>query len=506
VGILIEGRGATIAFHAPVAQLDRASVFGTEGWGFESLRARFAAPGAVLLAQSNPHVLGVRDARPRVVILGAGFGGLFAARALRRAPVRLTVVDRRNYHLFQPLLYQVAGAALSPADIAAPIRHILRRQANTTVLLGEATGVDTPRRAVMLADRRLEYDYLIVATGAANSYFGHEDWRSAAPGLKDVEDALEIRRRLLLAFEAAEWEADPERRRAELTFIVIGGGPTGVELAGMLCEIARRAIPKDFRAIDTKTARIILVEANDRVLTSMPGAASRRALADLQRLGVEVRLNTRVTEIDRAGVIIGPAEHPERIEARNVIWAAGVRASRFGELLGVPLDRSGRVEVNPDLTIPGHPEVFVVGDLARVADPVTGRDVPGVAQGGIQMGRYAARIIAAEVRQRSRDTGARGAAPVRAPFRYKDLGTMATIGRNKAVAHIWGMTFGGVAAWLLWALIHVVQLIEFRDKVIVMIEWAWAYFTFQRGARLITGEPGQAAPGTVTGAESAEKA
>jgi NADH dehydrogenase len=424
------------------------------------------------------------DARPHVVILGAGFGGLFAARALRKAPVRLTVVDRNNYHLFQPLLYQVAGAALSPADIASPIRHILRRQANTTVLLGEATGIDLDRRVVLVGGRAggrdIGYDSLIVATGSENSYFGHDGWRAGAPGLKDIDDALEIRKRLLLAFEAAEWEADPARRRAELTFIVIGGGPTGVELAGMLCEITRHAIPRDFRSIDTKTARIILIEAHDRVLAGMPEASSRRALADLQRLGVQTRLGTRVTEIDRDGVIIGPADKPERIDARNIIWAAGVKASPIGAMLGAPLDRTGRVEVNPDLSVPGHPEVFVIGDLAKVTDPVTGNEVPGVAQGGIQMGRYAAAIIAREARTKKPSP--------RHPFRYNDLGTMATIGRNKAVAHIWGMTFGGLVAWLLWALIHIVQLIEFRDRIMVMIEWTWAYITFQRGARLITGQ------------------
>jgi NADH dehydrogenase len=443
------------------------------------------------VTDSTAQPLGVRSAWPRVVILGAGFGGLFAARALRRAPVRLTVIDRRNYHLFQPLLYQVAGAALSPADIAAPIRHILRRQANTTVLLGEATGIDTERRVVRLAEgpggaREVGYDFLIVATGSENSYFGHDAWRTAAPGLKDIDDALEIRRRLLLAFEAAEWEADADRRRAELTFVVIGGGPTGVELAGMLSEIARQSIPKDFRAIDTKTARIILVEAGPRLLAAMPEVSGRRALADLQELGVEVRLGVRVTEIDGRGVVIGGEE---RVEARNVIWAAGVRASPIGAMLGAPVDRGGRVEVGPDLTIPGHPEVFVVGDLARVLDPVTGHEVPGVAQGGIQMGKYAARVIAAAARRRGDASGPR------TPFRYKDLGTMATIGRHRAVAHIWGRTFGGLFAWLLWALIHVVQLIEFRDRIIVMIEWIWAYVTFQRSARLITGETRRDGPG-----------
>lgn len=413
---------------------------------------------------------------PHVVIVGGGFGGLYAARTLGPAPVRVTLVDRRNHHLFQPMLYQVATAALSPANIAAPIRRILRRQRNTSVLLAEVASIDTARRVVTLTDGQLGYDWLILAAGATHSYFGRDDWSTNAPGLKTVDDALEIRRRFLTAFELAERETDPERRRAELTFVVVGGGPTGVELAGAMAEIAHRAIPRDFRSVDTATARIILVEAGPRVLTAFPPDLSARAKRDLEQLGVEVRLNACVTGIEARGVAIGT----ERIDAANIIWAAGVQASSIGAMLGVPLDRAGRVIVNPDLTIPDHPEVFVVGDLAHAADPTTGNPAPGVCPAAIQMGRYSARIIAEEVRG--------GDPRPRDPFRYVDKGILATIGRNKGVASLGGLGFSGVIAWLMWALVHVMFLIGFRNRIMVMIEWAWLYFFFDRGARLITGE------------------
>jgi NADH dehydrogenase len=417
-----------------------------------------------------------------VVILGGGFAGLYAAKALRRAPVHITLIDTRNHHLFQPLLYEVATAALSPADIAAPIRKVLSSQQNTTVLLGTVASIDTNHRIVHLIDGSIGYDYLIVATGATHSYFGHDEWSRFAPGLKTVDDALEIRRRFLLAFEAAEREADPEARRAKLTFIVVGGGPTGVELAGTMSELARRSIPRDFRAIDTTTARVILVEANDRLLQAYPPELSARAKVDLEKLGAEVRLNSRVIEIDGDGVTIALAHAggTERINAENSIWAAGVQASAVGGTLGAPLDRTGRVQVEPDLSIPGHREVFVVGDLARVIDPKSSQEVPGVAPAAIQMGRFAAKMIGQEARELS--------APKRRPaFHYRDKGMVATIGRARAVALIKGFKFHGWPAWLLWATIHIIELIGFRNRLIVMLQWAWAYIIFQRGARLITG-------------------
>jgi NADH dehydrogenase len=413
--------------------------------------------------------------RPHVVIVGGGFGGLHAANALAKAPVRVTVVDKHNYHLFQPLLYQVATAALSPANIAAPIRHILARHENTEVLLAEAVGVDAQRRILKLADGEMAYDYLILATGATHSYFGHPEWAKVAPGLKTIEDAVEIRGRFLVAFEAAERESDPEGRRAKLTFVVVGGGPTGVELAGSMIEIARRAIPRDFRHIDTKTARVILVEANERLLMGYPPELSARAKRDLEDLGVEVRLGGRVTEIDENGVMIGT----ERIEAENVIWAAGVSASPLGKSLGVPMDHSGRVLVRPDLSIPGHPELFVVGDLASIMDKKTGQPVPGVAQGAMQMGKFVAGVIRREVSQQP--------APPRPAFQYHDRGILATIGRARAVGVVAGMKLKGFLAWLIWAGVHITELIGFRNRIMVMVEWGWLYLVFERGARLITG-------------------
>ncbi len=417
---------------------------------------------------------------PHVVIIGGGFAGLYAAKGLRKAPVRVTLIDRANHHLFQPLLYEVATAALSPADIAAPIRKVLGGQKNTTVLLGRAVDIDTANRIVHLSDGVIDYDYLIVATGARHSYFGHEsDWSKYAPGLKTIDDALEIRRRFLLAFESAEREADPGARRAELTFVVIGGGPTGVEMAGTMCELARKSIPRDFRAIDTTTARVILIEAEDRVLPGFPPELSGKALAALKKLGVEVRLNVRATEIDGQGVWVGSAPSRERIDAKNVIWAAGVQASSLGSKLQLPLDRHGRVTVESNLSISGHPEVFVVGDLARVIDLETGKEIPGVAPAAIQMGKYVAKLIWSRCA---------GKPWQRMPaFRFHNRGLLATIGRGKAVAWLGKFQFSGLFAWLLWVFIHIMYLIGFRNRVLVMLGWAWTYIAWQRSARLITG-------------------
>jgi NADH dehydrogenase len=410
-------------------------------------------------------------ARPRVVIVGGGFGGLEAARALARAPVRVIVVDRRNHHLFQPLLYQVATAALSPGDIAAPIRAVLRHQENAEVILGEVSAVHPARRSVALEDgAELAYDFLVLATGATHSYFGHDEWAPLAPGLKTIEDAVEIRRRILLAFERAEREPDEEERRALLTFAVVGAGPTGVELAGALAEIARRTLAADFRHIAPESARVVLLEAAGRVLPPYPEKLSRAARAQLERLGVEVRTGAAVTRIDERGVTLGA----ERVEARTVLWGAGVAASPLARSLGVPLDRAGRVRVSADLSAPGHPELFVVGDLAAV-EREGGGLVPGVAPAAIQEGRHAARNVL---------RAARGEATL--PFRYRDKGLMATIGRAAAVARVGRLEFSGLVAWLAWLLVHVFFLIGFRNRVAVILQWAWSYLTFKRGARLIT--------------------
>ena len=415
-------------------------------------------------------------ARPHVVIIGGGFGGLYAAKGLGKSPVRITLVDRSNHHLFQPLLYEVATAALSPAEIAAPIRAVFSKQRNTAVLLGNVVEIDTAHRIVHLADGAIAYDYLVVAAGATHSYFGNDDWARFAPGLKTIDDALEIRQRFLLAFETAEREADDAARRTLLTFVVIGAGPTGVELAGTMAELARKAIPRDFRTIDASTARVILVEAMDRVLPTFPPDLSEKARRSLEELGVEVRLNSPVTKIDGDGVCIGS----ERINTENIIWAAGVQASPLGKSLGAPTDRAGRVMVQSDLSIPGHPEVFVIGDLASVVDPDTNKPVPGVAPAAIQMGKYVARVIDREVRGKALPQQRR-------PFHYRDKGMLATIGRAKAVAKLGKLKFSGLIAWLLWALVHVMYLIGFRNRLIVMLQWAWAYIAFQRGARVITG-------------------
>jgi NADH:quinone reductase (non-electrogenic) len=415
-------------------------------------------------------------APPRVIVVGGGFAGLSAAKALAGAPVALTLVDRRNHHVFQPLLYQVATASLSPADISASIRGVLRHQRNCLVVLTEAIGVEVARRRLLTTNGALDYDVLVLAAGAMHAYFGHDAWAAVAPGLKTIEDATELRRRILLAFESAEQEGSEEARRAVLTFGIVGGGPTGVELAGAIKEIAGRTIPRDYRNIDTRTTRVILFESGDRLLSQYDPRLSARARRDLERLGVEVRLGSLVTEVTREGVRVGA----EFIPLRNVFWAAGVQASPLGRSLGVPLDRAGRVIVGPDLTISGHPEVFVAGDLAAALSADTGKPVPGVAQGGIQMGRYVGQTIAREAR------AAPGTTP-RRPFVYRDKGSLAVIGKARAVAEIGALRFGGFAAWLVWGLVHIAALIGFRNRLVVMIAWIWNWLLNARDARLITG-------------------
>jgi NADH:ubiquinone reductase (H+-translocating) len=413
----------------------------------------------------------VADTRPHVVIIGGGFGGLQAARRLRRAAVRITLIDRRNHHLFQPLLYQVATAALNPGDIAYPIRAALRRQDNVRVLLAEARSIDLAARRVILDDGELDYDYLLVATGATHSYFGRDEWAQYAPGLKTVEDALEIRKRIYLAYEAAERESDPHRQCEWLTFVVVGAGPTGVELAGALVEIGLHTLSDDFRSIDPTQVRVLLLEGADRVLPSYPAELSGKARAQLERVGVEVRTGALVTAIDETGVEVGDSE---RITARTVLWAAGVRASSLSRTLGVPLDRAGRVLVEDDLSVPGHPEVFVVGDLAAARSQ--GNEVPGVAQGAIQGGEHAADNIRRALKGKPYER-----------FRYRDKGSLATIGRAAAVADLGRLRFSGFWAWIVWWLVHITFLVGFRNRILVMFTWAWSYVTFQRGARLITG-------------------
>ena len=416
------------------------------------------------------------QAVPRVFIVGGGFAGLAAAKALKNAPVAVVLVDRRNHHVFQPLLYQVATASLSPADISAPIRSVLRGQQNCEVVMAEVTGVDIAARRLNLRNGPVEYDYLILAAGATHAYFGHEEWAPIAPGLKSIEDATELRRRILLAFESAEYEGSEEARRADLTFGIVGAGPTGVELAGAIKEIAGQTIPEDYKHIDTRTTRVILFEGADRVLPPFRPELSARAQRDLERMGVEVRLNSTVTNVTPRGIYIGE----EFIAVHNVFWAAGVRASPLGRSLGVPVDRAGRVIVGPDLTVPGHPEVFVAGDMASARSADTGQTVPGVAQGGIQMGRYAGQTIAREV--------VGGSAVSRRPFVYNDKGMVAVIGKAKAVVQIGRFDFAGFFAWLLWGAIHIAFLIGFRNRVQVMISWFWNWLLNARDARLITGD------------------
>ena len=416
------------------------------------------------------------ERRAKVFIVGGGFAGLAAAKVLAAAPVEVIVVDRRNHHVFQPLLYQVATAALSPADISSPIRTILRGQKNCEVVMAEVVGVDVAKRRLVVRGGYVEYDYLILAAGATHSYFGHDQWAEIAPGLKSIEDATELRRRILLAFESAEYEGSDEARQAALTFGIVGAGPTGVELAGAIKEIAGQTIPKDYKHIDTRTTRVILFEGADRVLPPFPPKLSARAQRELERMGVEIRLNSVVTNITRQGIYVGE----QFIPVRNVFWAAGVRASPLGQSLGVPLDRAGRVIVGPDLTIPGHPEVFVTGDMAAAKSVDTGQPVPGVAQGGIQMGRYAGRMIANEVAGRSE-------AVTRRAFVYRDKGSLAVIGKAKAVAHIGRLELGGFLAWLLWGGVHILFLIGFRNRLQVMLSWFWNWLLNARDARLITG-------------------
>jgi NADH dehydrogenase len=403
---------------------------------------------------------------PRVLILGCGFGGLWAAQALRKAPVEVTVIDRTNHHLFSPLLYQVATAGLSAPAIAAPIRHVLARQRNTTVLMGEATEIDPGGRKITLEDGTpIPYDYLIVATGTMHSYFGNDAWAPFAPGLKTLEDAFEIRSRVLLAFERAERETDPAKRAAWLTFVVVGAGATGVELAGTLAEIARHTLKGEFRRYDPRNTRVILVEASNRVLPPYPPVLSAKARLQLERLGVTVFLEKRITGIDAHGVSMGE----ERIAAKTVLWAAGVASSPLGRALGAPLDRTGRVQVEPDLSVPGHPEIFVVGDLAAL------KGVPGIAPAAKQMGRHAGLNLINTLRGRKR-----------LPFRYRDYGQLATIGRNSAVAYFGRVKLSGYPAWLVWLVAHIYFLINFRNRIVVMLDWAWAYWTFNRYARVIT--------------------
>jgi NADH:ubiquinone reductase (H+-translocating) len=410
----------------------------------------------------------------RVVIVGCGFGGLFAARALRRTPADVLVIDRNNYHLFQPLLYQVASAALAPADIAQPIRTILRYQRNARVMLAQVDAVDLPGRRIITAGDAIAYDYLLLAPGAVDNYFGHEDWSALAPGMKTVEEATFIRSRLLRSFERAEIEADPAVRAAHLEFIIVGGGPTGVELAGAIKELAVDVIPRDYRVVDTRQARVILIEAGPRLLPALHPDSSARALQQLSTLGVEVRLGAPVTGVRADGVELGA----ERLRSYNVIWTAGVRAAPLTDSLGVPLDPGGRVKVAPDCSVPGHPEAFVIGDAAWLIDPIRGTAVPGVSQGALQMGRYVAGIIDAELRGRH-SARARG-------FRYRDFGSMATVGKSRAVVELGRLRFGGSLAWLAWMALHITVLIGFRNRLAVLASWIYSYVFFRRGSRLIT--------------------
>jgi NADH dehydrogenase len=427
------------------------------------------APGEP--AVSAPH---------RVVVVGGGFGGLYAARALARSPVQVTLIDRRNFHLFQPLLYQVATGGLSPANIAAPLRSVLRRYANVRVLLAEVSGFDLDRRVVRLAGGgEVPYDSLLVAAGARHHYFGHPQWEHFAPGLKTVEDATAMRRRILYAFEAAERTTDPGERQQWLTFVIVGGGPTGVELAGAVGEVAHHTLRGNFRAIDPGTTRVLLLEAGDRVLPTYPATLSARAVASLARLGVTVRTGAAVTDVAAGRVTVRAGGRDEVIPSHTILWAAGVDASplarQLAEASGAALDGAGRIVVQPDLSLPGHPEVFAIGDMANYPHQ-TGRPLPGVAPVAMQQGRYVAELIVGRLR---------GRPPV--PFHYRDRGTMATIGRAAAVADLGWLRLSGLVAWLAWLFIHILYLIEFQNRILVLFQWAWNYFTRNRSARLITG-------------------
>ena len=414
-----------------------------------------------------------RAALPRVVIIGAGFGGLSVAKRLAEAPFDVTVVDRHNYHLFQPLLYQVATAGLSPGDIASPIRGILHRQKNARVILAKVSGVDTRHSEVVAEGRRIPYDCLVIATGAEHAYFGH-DWGAFAPGLKTIDDATYLRRRILLAFERAETEPDPDERRRLLNFVVVGGGPTGVEMAGAIAELAKRALAADFRSIDPRSARIFLIEAGPRLLAPFDPALSEAARRSLEQLGVEVRLGARVMDCNCSRVSIGD----EVLPTRTIVWAAGVKASPAAEWLGAESDRAGRVKVATDLSVPGHPNVFVIGDAAAVAGP-DGKPLPGVAAVAQQQGRYVANLLKA-----------RAEGKILPSFRYRGFGSMATIGRKRAVAQIGAFKASGLFAWLVWSLAHIYFLIGFRNRLAVVMNWCWNYVTFGRGTRLITGISG----------------
>lgn len=417
----------------------------------------------------------IRSELPRVVIVGAGFGGLSAARALRNAPVQVTVIDRRNHHLFQPLLYQVATAELSPADISMPIRGILRGQRNAEVIMAEVTGLEAENKRVLMGENFIPYDYLVLATGAQHSYFGHEEWDQFAPGLKSIPDATAIRRRILLTFEKAELESDPAQQQALLTFVVVGAGPTGVEMAGAIADLAHKSIVRDFRRISPKSARIILVEAGPRILATFPESLARKAQTELEHLGVEVRTGEAVEQVTERGVVI----HGEVIPASTVVWAAGVKASPAGKWLGAEVDRAGRVIIERDLTLPGQPDIFVIGDTASLSE--RGKPLPGVAPVAMQQGRF----VAETIRRRLHGDTARKA------FHYVDKGNLATVGRSFAIADLGLVKLSGFIAWVTWLVVHIFYLIGFRNRILVMIQWAWAYFTYQRGARLIQEEARQ---------------
>ncbi len=442
------------------------------------MQTSFHVHSATCGCSPDERAIGEVDARPRVVIVGAGFAGLSAAKGLRKADVRVTLVDRRNHHLFQPLLYQVATAGLSPGQIANPIRTILRKQKNAEVLLGEVTGVDVKQKRVLFAEHEINYDYLILATGARHSYLGHDEWEQFAPGLKSLEDATELRKRILLAFERAELEEDFDARRRLLTFVVIGAGPTGVEMAGSIAELAHRALASDFRAIDPQAARVLLIEAGPRPLSTFPEKLSAYTAKQLKKLGVEVMTDTKVTGIDEHGVTLQDSKGATTpLPSACVIWAAGVTASPVAKWLGVEGDRAGRVRVAPDLTLPGHPEVFVLGDCA-LAIGKDGKPAPGLAPVAKQQGEYASRLLSALRRNPSAQ---------RAPFRYKDFGALATVGRKVAIADFGKVRLTGFIGWLTWCLAHIYFLIGFRNRFSVALDWAWSYLTFERGARLITG-------------------
>lgn len=412
---------------------------------------------------------------PRIVIVGAGFGGLTAAKALGHAHARVTVIDRQNHHLFQPLLYWVATAGLSPADISSPIRSILHKQQNTEVMMAEVTGIDLEQQRVLMGEHALPYDYLVLATGAHDNYFGHPEWEQYAPGLKSITDATSIRRKILLAFEAAEIESDLRKIQSLLTFVLVGAGPTGVEMSGAIAELAHKALASDFRHIDTKSARIILVEAAPRILATFPASLARRTKRKLERMGVEVRENSPVTQVDEHGVVIDG----EYIEAHNIIWSAGVSASPAGKWLGAEADRAGRVKVESDLSLPGHPNVFVIGDTATVIQK--GKPLPGVAPVAMQEGRYVASLIMQRMAGKERHKS----------FHYLNKGNLATVGRSYALVDLGPLKMTGFFAWVTWLVVHIFYLIGFRNRVVALFQWAWTYLTYHRGARLITLERGQ---------------